>query len=52
MREEEFESVLTSGSERRVCVEKGYEVVPRITTTHLAKSRGGLREVQQVCHFQ
>jgi hypothetical protein len=50
LREEEFETVLKSGSERRVCVERGYEVVPRITSTHLAKSRGGFREVEQVCH--
>lgn len=47
--EDEFESVLKSGSERRVFVERGYEVVPRITSTHLAKSRGGFREVEQVC---
>jgi len=47
--EEAFESVLKSGSERRVFVERGYEVVPRITSTHLAKSRGGFREVAQVC---
>jgi len=50
MREEEFESVSNSGSERRVFVERGYEVVPRITSTSLAKSRGGFREVEQVCH--
>jgi hypothetical protein len=47
LREEEFETVLKSGSERRVCVERGYEVVPRITSTHLTKSRGGFREVNQ-----
>jgi len=50
VREEEFESILKSGSERRVFVERGYEVVPRITSTHLTKSRGGFREVEQVCH--
>jgi len=50
VREDEFESVLKSGSERRVFVERGYEVVPRITSTHLAKTRGGFREVQQVCY--
>ena len=52
VREEEFESVLKSGSERRVFVERGYEVIPRITSTHLGKSQGGFgfREVEQVCH--
>jgi hypothetical protein len=46
--EEDFEGVLRSGSERRVFIERGYEVVPRITSTHLAKSQGGFREVDQV----
>jgi hypothetical protein len=46
--EEDFEGVLRSGSERRVFIERGYEVVPKITSTHLAKSQGGFREVDQV----
>lgn len=46
-KEEDFDGILRSGNERKVFVERGYEVVPRIVSTHLARSRDGLREVDQ-----
>lgn len=38
-------AVLRKGSERAVQIDRGYEVIPHVTSTHLKRSESGLREV-------
>ena len=40
------QATLKEGNARVVHIDRGYEVIPRVTSTHLKRSQNGLREVE------